>query len=431
MAIVACNGRVAPVGGGDVERASSDAPAGVPGPSAAPALTPPGDGCGEMVTKLFASRSLFMGAPSRFAVDDTCGIPATVGDGPIRGASRLSARGGPPRSLLTVPFTVSLLRPAAGKLFVAVGAAATQPGHLQEPAAIETIDAAGVVVPMPLGFADVNIFRETRRRRRGGRRERVLQHQPQRERGALPGRACRAPPCSSQARTPPSGCSRSATTPCSRRTTLRPGSFTPCRRAAPLRRRSGGPSASASRRQRSACSSWSPVPTAIPRRVRPARPEDRLGDSDGWFAPLEILSDGLFVYWRNAPYYDASGALVLGNAYRAKVDGSCDRTFPPDGGLWRRPAARGLARRVPTRRKASSRRADARRRGEPREREGSKSFASALALEHEARACYARTMKKLPPCSSSRCSPGARRVRRRRRRVARAMRRPRRSVRRR
>ena len=82
--------------------------------------------------------------------------------------------------------------------------------------------------------------------------------------------------------------------------------------------------------------------------------------ANGWFGPLEVDSDGVFVYWRDYQYTDPTTSTpAKGSAHRVKVDGSCARAFAPElsnvsGG--RELAARGVRWRRLLRQRARHRR---------------------------------------------------------------------------
>jgi hypothetical protein len=345
IAVAGCNGRVAPDDGSGA--ATGLAGAGVPPPSStAPAPpgvggrppSPGGEGCAEPVAKLFAASSLILGTPLLYTADDTMLYVATDSydaNHYTRRIYSLPRAGGPPQRLLTTSHDVAILRAVAGKLFVAYGTADRQPPHIAEPAGIARIDGPDIAVPVPLGMNDIDLFEladfvvtadETLFFSLNHRADAGLYRASAQGSTLLLASVNQA-----------FGWLALGNGEVFAQDHLTLGHL----HAVPM---NGGTSTTLGETL-----DFGVASDATHVFVVEPRPQGAFlvaydqttrkvvwEVANGWFGPQQIVSDGVFVYWRNSPYFDAATNMqVPGNTHRARVDGSCHRildSIPGDAG---------------------------------------------------------------------------------------------------
>ena len=331
--------------------------------SAAP-LAPPAAGCAEPAATLFAANALFHGGVSGLAADASAlFVVADAYEGPstVHRIYAFPRAGGPPKLLRTASYAFSgLARVAAGKVFVARAADEPNTTGPWGPAAMEVIDSGGVAVAVPLGIdgidlVDLEDFVVTPD-------ESVyfsINHHPRA--GLYRANAAGATLLLAGAGNAFGWLALGADKVFAQ-DNLTQGHV----HGVPM---NGGPT-----------TTLGPtfdfgVASDAARRVFAFEPRNEgtfvaardqvTGNvlwelANGWFGPLEVDSDGVFVYWRDYQYTDpTTSTLAKGSAHRVKVDGSCARAFAPElsnvsGG--RELAARGVRWRRLLRQRARHRR---------------------------------------------------------------------------
>jgi hypothetical protein len=333
LAVAACNGRIADVGPDASAQRSGDPPTALPAPGAPPEPPATGGGCAAPVSKVLAAHALFEGFVYSIAADATTIYVSTFASaGHTARIYALPRAGGSPRLLLQRAGEndwPTMMRAAAGSLFVLRSVGTPQPGHGWSAAALDRVDANGIVSPVPLGregtdifeledfvvtpdetvFFSINHAADAGVYRAGAQGATRIIASKTTAFGLL---ALGTDQLFGQDNTdvghllavPLTGGAEVTVGP-----TVGFGVAAGAGRAFVVEPRPQG--------------SFVVAYDEVSRKVAWEIP-------NGWFRPLEVESDGVYVYWRDFAYYDGpSNTSTNGSTHRVKVDGTCHGTFAP------------------------------------------------------------------------------------------------------